>query len=89
MMNRRQFHLDEDSSRSARRGSNSSLVSRLVPEPRHARLLAPATVPLLESLREHNPLLFDFVLKRQLRAGSARFADPVFETRPFFERTPA
>ena len=52
-------------------------------------LLAPAAVPVLESLREHNPLLFDFVLKRQLRAGSARFADPVFETRPFFERTPA
>lgn len=52
-------------------------------------LLAPATVPVLETLREHNPLLFDFVLKRHLRAGPARFADRVFETRPFFDRTPA
>lgn len=55
----------------------------------HEKLLPAAAVPVLESLREHNPLLFDFVLKRHLRAGPARFADPVFETRPFFERTPA
>ncbi|KAB2970506.1 amidohydrolase family protein [Zoogloea sp.] len=52
-------------------------------------LLAPTAAPVLETLREHNPLLFDFVLKRHLRTGPARFADRVFETRPFFERTPA
>lgn len=52
-------------------------------------LLAPAAVPVLETLREHNPLLFDFVLKRHLRTGRARFADLVFQTRPFFDRTPA
>jgi len=34
-------------------------------------------------------LLFDFVLKRQLRSGSHRFTASVFETRPFFDRKPA
>lgn len=36
-------------------------------------------------LRERNPLLFDFVLKRHLRVGDKRLAAAVFETRPFFE----
>lgn len=38
----------------------------------------------LSEIRLHNPLLFDFVLKRHLRAGSARFSRWVFETRRFF-----
>ena len=41
--------------------------------------------PLLAEVREHNPLLFDFVLKRNLRAGGRRFPASVFETRPFFD----
>jgi mannonate dehydratase len=48
-------------------------------------LLPPAEVPVLNEIRQHNPLLFDFVLKRRLVAGSARFASRVFETRRMFE----
>lgn len=45
--------------------------------------------PVLAQVREHNPLLFDFVLKRHLRAAGKRFPASVFETRPFFDRAPA
>ncbi len=38
------------------------------------------------ALRRHNPLLFDFVLKRALRAGGRGFAKEVFATRRVFER---
>ena len=38
--------------------------------------------------RLHNPLLFDFVLKRNLRATSKRLAAGIFETRTFFDRRP-
>jgi mannonate dehydratase len=48
-------------------------------------LIEPALAPVLAGIREYNPLLFDFVLKRHLRAGGARFPKNVFETRPFFE----
>ena len=41
--------------------------------------------PLLREIREHNPLLFDFVLKRNLRSNGKAFANSVFETRKFFE----
>ena len=41
-------------------------------------------VPVLREIREHNALLFDFVLKRSLASGSARFPRGVFETQPFF-----
>jgi mannonate dehydratase len=37
-------------------------------------------------IREHNPLLFDFVLKRHLSSGGKRFPKSVFETRSFFDR---
>ncbi len=40
----------------------------------------------LRELREHNPLLFDFVLKRSLALDGRRFAASVFETRPYFSR---
>ena len=49
-------------------------------------LLAPAAVPVLDVIQQHNPLLFDFVLKRALRLNGARLAASIFETRPFFER---
>jgi mannonate dehydratase len=42
--------------------------------------------PVLAAIREHNPLLFDFVLKRHLRAGGKAFPRSVFETRTFFDR---
>lgn len=47
-------------------------------------LLDPAAVSPLEKIREHNPLLFDFVLKRHLRVNGAGFPASVFETRGFF-----
>ena len=42
--------------------------------------------PVLAAIREHNPLLFDFVLKRHLRTGNKGFPESVFETRSFFDR---
>jgi uncharacterized protein len=47
-----------------------------------------ATAPVLSEIRQYNPLLFDFVLKRHLVVAGKRFAASVFETRPFFDRTP-
>jgi mannonate dehydratase len=53
------------------------------------KLLDAAAKPFLNALREHNPLLFDFALKRLLRRDGVGFADAVFETRGFFERKAA
>lgn len=44
-----------------------------------AGLLDSTAAPTLLALREHNPLLFDFVLKRQLRLGPTRLPVGVFE----------
>lgn len=41
---------------------------------------------LLRSVREANPLLFDFLVKRNLRWRGHHLPASVFETRPFFER---
>ena len=46
-----------------------------------AGLLDETDVAPLLRLREHNPLLFDLVLKRRLRAGSAKLGIGVFEGR--------
>lgn len=48
-------------------------------------LVEAAAAPVLREIREHNPLLFDFVLKRHLRAHGKALAVGVFETRGFFE----
>lgn len=48
-------------------------------------LLAQNAAPVLREIRLHNPLLFDFVLKRQLRSRGKGFARAVFETRRFFQ----
>lgn len=45
-----------------------------------------SAAPLFKGLREHNALLFDFVLKRSLRAGGKRLAAGIFETRAFFDK---
>jgi len=50
-------------------------------------LLDPTEVPVILEIRRHNPLLFDFVLKRRIAAKGQRFAAKVFETRDYF--TPA
>ena len=48
-------------------------------------LLEAAAAPVLSEIRQHNPLLFDFVLKRSLRRNGKRLAAGVFQTRRFFE----
>jgi len=48
-------------------------------------LLDKESGPVLTEIRRHNPLLFDFVLKRRLRSNGKAFAARVFETRGFFE----
>lgn len=55
-----------------------------LPRLRAAGLLAEADEAPLEALREHNPLLFDLVLKRALGRGQARLAADVFATRRHF-----
>ena len=49
-------------------------------------LLDAAAAAPLSAIRRHNPLLFDFVLKRHLHVGGRRLAKSVFETRRFFDR---
>jgi mannonate dehydratase len=47
-------------------------------------LLDAAAAEPLSAIRRHNPLLFDFVLKRHLRLNGRRLAKSVFTTRRFF-----
>ncbi len=51
-----------------------------------ANLLDPDAALPLRGIRDHNVLLFDFVLKRSLASNGTRFPPPVFETRPYFQR---
>jgi len=61
------------------------IVPLILPDELAQRGLLPtAAVPVLDEIRHHNPLLFDFVLKRQLSSHGHRFASRIFETRPFF-----
>ncbi len=48
-------------------------------------LVRESAAPVLKEIRAHNPMLFDFVLKRHLRAGGKALSNVVFETRPFFD----
>ena len=50
--------------------------------------LAAVLGPVLRELREYNPLLFDFVLKRHLRWKGHRFDPRVFATRSMFAPRP-
>lgn len=49
-------------------------------------LLEESVKPVLREVREHNPLLFDFVLKRALRSNGKALSRSIFETRRFFDR---
>jgi uncharacterized protein len=49
-----------------------------------AGLLDANAVPVLLQVREHNPLLFDFVLKRSVRVGARGLSASVFDTRRHF-----
>jgi mannonate dehydratase len=51
-----------------------------------AGLLDAPSVPVLEAVREHNPLLFDLALKRRLRSGTHGLKAVVFDTRRVFAR---
>ncbi|HZM33717.1 MAG TPA: amidohydrolase family protein [Burkholderiales bacterium] len=51
------------------------------------RLLEERWAPVLTEIRRHNPLLFDFVLKRTVRSNGKALATGVFETREFFMRS--
>ena len=44
-----------------------------------------AQANIIRAIRPHNPLLFDFVLKRTIRHAGKRFAASVFETRGVFD----
>lgn len=48
--------------------------------------LNPARTAVLKELRPYNPLLFDFVLKRELRSHGRRFPVGIFHSREFFTR---
>ena len=48
-------------------------------------LLDARAAPVLREIRLHNPLLFDFVLKRHLRSRGRRLSAAVFQTRRFFQ----
>ena len=49
-------------------------------------MLEASSADVLREIRLHNPLLFDFVLKRSLRSNGKSLAARVFETRGFFMR---
>jgi mannonate dehydratase len=50
------------------------------------KMVQESAAPVLREIRAHNPLLFDFVLKRHLRSNRKAFSASVFETRAFFVR---
>jgi uncharacterized protein len=51
------------------------------------KLISQSVAPVLREIRKHNPLLFDFVLKRHLQSDGKKLSPRIFETRSFFERT--
>lgn len=48
--------------------------------------ITPAQGRLLVEIRQYDPLLFDFLLKRQISVNGARFGAAVFETADFFAK---
>lgn len=49
--------------------------------------LAESDIALLNGVRRHNPLLFDFALKRRLHWQGKTLSDSIFESRRLFEAT--
>jgi mannonate dehydratase len=47
--------------------------------------IAEREADVLSEIRNYNPLLFDFVLKRTIRSGGNSFGPAVFRTRAFFD----
>jgi uncharacterized protein len=50
-------------------------------------LLENAHLPFLQLLKNYNPLMFDFAVKRLIKYQGQSFTNNVFETRTFFEKT--
>ena len=50
-------------------------------------LLKPEHLPFLRQVKAYNPLLFDFSVKRLIQVNAIGFANQIFETRRFFEKT--
>jgi hypothetical protein len=50
---------------------------------RHGYIKEPEA-EVLSAVRDYNPLLFDFVLKRMLRVDQKAFSTAPFQTREFF-----
>lgn len=48
-------------------------------------LLEAEHLPFLIALKQHHPMMFDFAIKRLMRADGHAFANSVFETRLFFD----
>jgi mannonate dehydratase len=48
-------------------------------------LVRPAAAGIFKQIRSHNPILFDFALKRHLRSRGKSLSRSVFETRSFFQ----
>lgn len=66
------------------------IVPLILPAEFAARGMLPqSAVAELEVIRHHNPLLFDFVLKRHLSSRGQGFAPAIFETGAFFATMPA
>jgi uncharacterized protein len=51
------------------------------------KLISQPVATVLREIRKHNPLLFDFVLKRHLQSAGKILSPRIFETRSFFERS--
>lgn len=52
-----------------------------------AGLLQASHLLFLQTLRDYNPLMFDFAVKRLIQLNGASFSRTVFETRSFFDPT--
>ena len=50
------------------------------------KLLEEKAAPVFKEIRQHNPLLYDFAVKRHLRSNGKSLSKGVFETRGFFVR---
>ena len=55
-------------------------IDRLVQQ----KFIALAAGQVLREIRHYDPLLFDFVLKRQINSNGQRLSNSVFETATFF-----
>lgn len=47
-------------------------------------LLEPENLAFLQQLKQYNPLVFDFAVKRLIKFDGVRFADSIFETKKLY-----